>query len=550
MPPGPTTPSSAEGTHVRVLSGRYRLDSVLGHGGVGVVWRARDLQLDRDVAVKQLQPGLARDPVASQRFHREATMAASLVHSSMVTIFDVGEDDGGPYLVMELVDGPPLAEVLRSHGAIGFDETIAMGHRVASALAVAHDRGLVHRDVKPGNVLLSRDGTPRLVDFGTVHVRGETSVELTTPGTMLGTIGYVAPEQLEGEVADARSDVFSLGLVLYECLVGAPAFATGPVAEMTRRRLTDEVPAPSTRRSGVPGDLDDLVWAATRRDPASRPDDAAAMADALAPFVHDDADRILAALASGAGPAPRTEVVESRPSPPPVVEGTEHTSVMPTAASAPDGGTSPPTTRTSPATETPAPPDEGTSSRRRATLLPLLGFAALVLGVVLAVVIVDPGSQGRQIDAQSTDGAGDGGVSVAEATDFDPLGDDGGEHGDEVGLVHDGDPATAWTTSRYQGADLGGLKDGVGLWVRAEDAAAHAEIDLSIPGVTAQVYAFDQPPSGDPSSWGEPVQTFEGAEGTVTTDLPEDSTVVLVWFTQLGEGQGGNQAGIGEIRLS
>lgn len=555
MPPGPATPSSTQAADLRVLSGRYRLDAVLGHGGVGVVWKARDLQLDRDVAVKQLQPGLARDRVAAQRFRREATTAASLVHSSMVTIFDVGEDQGVPYLVMELVDGPPLADVLRAHGALGVDEAVAIGHRVSSALAVAHDRGLVHRDVKPANVLLSRDGSPRLVDFGTVHVRGETSVELTMPGTMLGTIGYVAPEQLEGETADARSDVFSLGLVLYECLVGAPAFAPGPVAEMARRRLADDVPPPSRHRTGLPTDLDDLVRAATRRDREERPRDAKALADALAPFVADDADRLVAALAGGTAPVPQTEVASPATSGQPSSAG-GHTSVMPTAATA---GEAPHTTTMSQpdrdATTAPPTPDtgrgeaaDGPSSRR--SLFPVLGLLAVALGAVIAMAVLNLGSGGRQIDAEATgDPEGGAARAVASASDFDPL-SDSAEHPEDIALAHDDDPSTAWKTEGYNSPDLGGLKSGVGMWVQADGAIAHAEIDLAVPGTSVELYALDEEPDGDPSSWGEPAQTWQDAEGTLSAEVSGGPQYLLVWFTEMGPDGGRFRGGISEIRVS
>ena len=283
MPAGSSPRPDVEASPRRstLLSDRYRLDAVLGQGGVGTVWQARDLQLDRDVAVKVLQPGVASDPVAADRFRREATTAASLSHASLVTIYDVGEDDGVVYLVMELVDGPSTRDVLDAAGPLEPDEVAALGHRVAGALAVVHARGLVHRDVKPGNVLLPVDGPPKVVDFGTVHVLGEGAATLTTPGTMMGTIGYVAPEQFDGHEVTPRADVYAVGLLLHECLTGHPTFGEGTIAELMRRRLDEDATPPSRHRDGIPPELDEIIVRATLRDPAQRFADASALMAAL-----------------------------------------------------------------------------------------------------------------------------------------------------------------------------------------------------------------------------------------------------------------------------
>ena len=299
MPSGPPSRPDTEASprQSTLLSGRYRLDAVLGQGGVGVVWRARDLQLDRDVAVKVLQSGVASDPVAADRFRREATTAASLSHPSLVTIYDVGEDGEVVYLVMELVDGPSARDVLAAGGPLEPGEVAALGHRVAGALATVHARGLVHRDVKPGNVLLPIDGPPKLVDFGTVHVLGEDAATLTTPGTMMGTIGYVAPEQFDGAEVTPRADVYAVGLLLHECLTGRPTFGEGTIAELMRRRLDEDAAPPSRHRDGIPPELDEIIVRATLRDPTQRFADASALMAALGPLVPDDGDGRLRALA-------------------------------------------------------------------------------------------------------------------------------------------------------------------------------------------------------------------------------------------------------------
>lgn len=552
MPAGgnarPATGSSVAGG--RVLSGRYRLQAAIGHGGVGTVWRARDRQLHRDVAVKELRPALARDRQASERFRREARQAAALSHPSLVTVFDVGEHDGVPYLVMELVDGPSLADVLARSGPLGPEVVATIGHRVASALSVVHGRGLVHRDVKPGNVLLASDGVPRLVDLGAVHVLGEQRDDLTTPGTMLGTIGYVAPEQLEGQPVDPRADVFSLGLVLYECLTGASPYRGATVAEITRSRLADDVPAPSDVRPDVPEVLDRIVQACTRREPGRRPPDAVALADLLSTLVPEQpsvpVQRLLASVHEyPAAPEPDSD------------EDPDATTIMPSATlSPPKAGpvpSSPPTevlapaaaattVSRAPATVEPAAPEKRPRRGAPPRLVPALLGVAGILGALGLISTMNDGGGGTGGGGASATTP----VEVAAASDFDPLGSDG-EHGESVELAHDGDSSTRWDTEGYNSRDLGGLKDGVGIWFRVDEAASRVEVALDPQGSDVELYAFPEEPSGDPADWGEPVASETGAD-QVAADLPEDARVVLVWFTRTAPSDG-NRAGVSEIQF-
>ncbi len=181
------------------LGGRYRLVELLGQGGMATVYRARDAQLDRDVAVKLLRPELGRDPEFLARFRDEARSAASLGHPNIVAVFDFGEDESGPYIVMELVDGQDLASILRGQGPLAPRQAARISAEVAKALQAAHARGLVHRDVKPSNILISRDGRVKVADFGIA--RAVTESQLTLPGTTMGSVHYFSPEQARGEVA-------------------------------------------------------------------------------------------------------------------------------------------------------------------------------------------------------------------------------------------------------------------------------------------------------------------------------------------------------------
>ena len=186
-----------------ILGGRYRLVELLGEGGMATIFRAVDTQLGRDVAIKLLRPEYLRDPDFSSRFRQEAQNAASLNHPNVVSVFDYGEDPAGPYIVMEFVDGEDLATILRRNGSLPPPQAARIAAAVARALAAAHARGIVHRDVKPGNVLIGRDGRVKVVDFGIARAVAE--AQMTLPGTTLGSVHYFSPEQARGETGDQRS---------------------------------------------------------------------------------------------------------------------------------------------------------------------------------------------------------------------------------------------------------------------------------------------------------------------------------------------------------
>ena len=236
-----------------ILGGRYRLVELLGQGGMATIFRAVDTQLGRDVAVKLLRPEYLRDPDFSSRFRQEAQAAASLTHPNVVTVYDYGEDPSGPYIVMELIDGEDLATIIRRSGALPPRQAARIAAAVARALAAAHARGLVHRDVKPGNVLIGRDGQVKVVDFGIARAVAEAQV--TLPGTTLGSVHYFSPEQARGEPATESSDIYSLGIVLYELLTGVRPWEGDSAASVGLARLTGPAPDPVAVRPSVPPDL-------------------------------------------------------------------------------------------------------------------------------------------------------------------------------------------------------------------------------------------------------------------------------------------------------
>jgi serine/threonine-protein kinase len=261
------------------LGGRDRLLELLGQGGMATIFRALDTQLGREVAVKLLRPQYLRDPDFSSRFRQEAQNAASLSHPNVVTVYDYGEDPQGPFIVMEYVDGEDLASILRNNGALPPTQATRIAAAVARALAASHARGIVHRDVKPGNVLIGRDGRVKVVDFGIARAIAE--AQMTMPGTTLGSVHYFSPEQARGEPATSESDIFSLGIVLYEMLTGGRPWEGDSAASVALARLSGPVPDPALARGSIPPDLAAITRKALARLPGDRFASAAAMADAL-----------------------------------------------------------------------------------------------------------------------------------------------------------------------------------------------------------------------------------------------------------------------------
>ena len=235
------------------LGGRYELDEVVGSGGMATVWRAHDRVLDRAVAVKILHARLAEDPSFLDRFNAEATASARLTHPNIVHVFDAGTDDGTAFIVMELFDGETLRDRLRRTGAFAPEEAASVMVQALHGLQFAHDHGLIHRDVKPANVLVDPDGRVKMTDFGIAKAAYAVAADPTTTGRVLGSVPYLAPEQVEGTPLDARTDVYAAGAMLYELLTGrAPFVAKTDLAAAMLRLTSDPIP-PRAVRSGIPG---------------------------------------------------------------------------------------------------------------------------------------------------------------------------------------------------------------------------------------------------------------------------------------------------------
>jgi serine/threonine-protein kinase len=266
-----------------LLGGRYRLIEPLGEGGMATIYRAHDEQLRRDVAVKLLRPEYGRDSAFVARFRQEAQAAASLNHPNVVNVFDYGTDRAGPFIVMEVVDGGDLQSLIREEAPLPPVAAAEIARQIADALAAAHARGIVHRDIKPSNVLLAPGGRVKVVDFGIARAFSE--AQLTLPGTTLGSVHYFSPEQARGETVTPSSDLYSLGLVLFEMLTGQRAWRGESPAAVAMARLAGEAPAPSSLQPGVPRGLDLIVRRALASDPDDRYPSASAFSQALQRFV-------------------------------------------------------------------------------------------------------------------------------------------------------------------------------------------------------------------------------------------------------------------------
>ena len=252
----------------RVFANRYELRTEIGHGGMADVYLARDQLLNRRVAVKVLSPTFAADPAFVERFRREAQAAASLNHPNIVAVYDWGQEDDTSFIVMEYVNGRTLRDVLHRYSTLPPMEAARIAADIADALEFAHRNGVVHRDVKPGNVLITPEGGVKVTDFGIA--RAESSDTLTKAGAVLGTATYFSPEQAQGLALDGRSDVYSLGVVLYEMLTGvAPFTADNPLA-VAYKHVREEAIPPSRVKAGLPGALDRIVLTAMAKDVALR----------------------------------------------------------------------------------------------------------------------------------------------------------------------------------------------------------------------------------------------------------------------------------------
>ncbi|MFM1937796.1 MAG: hypothetical protein RLZZ320_654 [Actinomycetota bacterium] len=267
-----------------VIDGRYQLTRIVASGGMATIYAALDLRLDRQVAVKVMHPHLAQDEQFVSRFIREAKAAASLSHPNIVAVLDQGWNQGGTpcvFIVMELIEGSTLRDYLHEQGSLSVERALQLVTPVASALAAAHRLGIVHRDIKPENILVSKEGRIKIADFGLARGALLGSTMTAESSVILGSVSYLSPEQVQRGVSDARSDVYSLGIVLFELLTGQKPYQGEDPVQIAIRHVNDRVPAPSTLNPNISPEVDELVLKATDIDPDKRPKDAGELQELL-----------------------------------------------------------------------------------------------------------------------------------------------------------------------------------------------------------------------------------------------------------------------------
>ncbi len=499
------------------LGGRYRLDAQIGRGGMSTVYRAFDTVLERPVAIKLMHREIASDSDQLERFRREARAVAQLSHPHIVTVIDAGEEthaDGGstPYIVFEYVDGETLKALMRRTGPLEASEAIAYAIEIARALGVAHEHFIVHRDVKPQNVLLSNDGDAKITDFGIARTLTEEG--LTLDGRVLGTTDYVSPEQALGLPVTGQSDIYSLGVVLYEMLAGAVPFTADTPVAVAMRHVREDVPDVQLARPEVSAATAAVVDRATAKDLARRYADV--------PTLLADLEEALALEAARAGQATG-----------------EVTTVL----------------RTLPGRSRRRLPWRMRHPVRWLVSLALLG-GLVALGLALAADNTRRGTGAPDVDAKP----GLSQVSLAEnaAHDYNPFGTEP-EHPKQVANVLDGDPSTVWSTEHYLNDTLG-RKPGTGFYLDAAPGlrARALAVQSPTPGFSAAVYASNNFEGGLP--FGSPQSLAERGWTQIAAAQPvgSQSTIhldtggvryryYLLWIMRLPPG--GETAAVSEITL-
>ncbi len=358
------------------IAGRYRLDSRLGFGGMSTVHLALDLRLERQVAVKLLAEHLADDPAFVSRFQREAQAAARLVHPNIVQVFDSGQDErtGQYFIVMEYIEGSSCAEVLRDEGWVEVDEALSIIEQACEGLHYAHRHGVVHRDVKPGNLLRSREGEVKLADFGIAKATEQSSI--TQVGSVLGTAAYLAPEQARGEEAGPSADLYALGVVTYQLISGRLPYEATSLTELALKQQQEEPPRLDMLVAAVSPELADAVAIALALDPRERFPTALQMGHALSNAARGIAPR------ERVRAAPRTQATSVLPR----ARASTRARAVPTATRQPRRGPA----RAAVVAQASAQPAPGARRRSRRLLAMILGVLVLAVAIAAAIVLTAP----------------------------------------------------------------------------------------------------------------------------------------------------------------
>jgi eukaryotic-like serine/threonine-protein kinase len=469
-----------------LIAGRYELEELTGSGGMSRVYRARDRQLARPVAVKILHERHADDPEHVERFRREARAVARLSHPNIVTVLDRGESEGRQYIVFEHVEGDDLKQLVARTGPLPVRRALELAIEIARALAFAHAEGIVHRDVKPQNILL-RDGTAKVSDFGIARADDpELQGEHTETGTVLGTGDYISPEQARGERATECSDVYSLGALLYELLTGHVPYPAESAVAAAMRHTTDPVPDVLAERPDVPVRVGAAVTRAMAKDPAER---------------FHSMDGVVCELVACFEELPIADAAQ--------------TMILPEPPRVPEADPAAPPGR------------EGRRSARVPLLLLLLLLLVLAgAGAYYLVARHDKSPVGGPKPAAAATA-----VHLDASRAYDPQGDNR-ERDDLVSRATDGSATTFWQTEHYTTAQFGNLKQGVGLVLDAGSTPVRLQtltIQTPTPGFVAEIEAASQDGPFAPVSSPQSV----GTSTTFKLHVPAARRLYMIWITRL-----------------
>ena len=485
-----------------LINERYRLEEKIGSGGMSSVYRAFDPMLERWVAIKLMHRDISNDPDQLERFRREARAVAQLNHPHVVTVIDAGEDDGAPYIVFEYVEGETLKERIRRLGRLPVSEAVAYAIEIGRALESAHANRLVHRDVKPQNVLIDRDGRAKVTDFGIA--RSLEAQGLTATGRVLGTTDYVSPEQALGREVTGQSDIYSLGIVLYEMLTGETPFQADTQVAVAMKHVRDPLPDVQRRRPEISAALAAVVERSTAKETQNR-------YPSVSEMVHD-LEEVLAieAARSGQATGEATTVLQS-------LSGD-------TADFAPSRLRRP----------------------KRALALTLLVLALVGAAAAFLAARTEKGTGGTVVKKPAE--LSEVRLAGNAASDYDPEGDNK-ESSDATRNAIDGNRSTNWNTETYQGGFAGSDKSGVGIYVDAGKPIPARGLTLvtATPGFKARVYASETVPANI-GGW-VPVSPVQGVEQDHTFRFRTRDRKFrhyLLWITELPEQ---NEAEIQELSL-
>jgi serine/threonine protein kinase len=488
-----------------LLSGRFRLDEKIGSGGMSTVYRAFDPTLERWVAIKMMHRDISSDPDQLERFRREARTVARLNHPHVVTVIDAGEDDGAPYIVFEYVEGETLKERIRRLGSLPVSEAVAYAIEIGRALSSAHANRLVHRDVKPQNVLIDPDGRAKVTDFGIA--RSLEAHGLTAAGRVLGTTDYVSPEQAMGHDVTEQSDIYSLGICIYEMLTGEVPFHADTQVAVAMQHVKEPLPDVQRRRPEISAALAAVIEHATAKETRHR----YATVDAM---VHD-LEEVLAieAARTGETSGEATTVLRSLPGE--------------------TGDFAPARMR-----------------RPRRALIASIVVLALVAGAIAYLATRTQSGPGPA-SAPKSPGLHQIHLARGAASDYDPEGNDGEESHNQTRNATDGNKTTSWDTETYSGGFAGSHKKGVGLYVDVGKPMAARQLALvtATPGYQAQVYAGNTVPDDITSKDWKTVSALTKVKQDERIPLDTAGSpfrYYLVWIRSLPQG---NKADIRELAI-